>query len=535
MPCCSDLHLTPTKKRRTCIFPLLAFEKWGIRVELLIYWRLFLANKYLIAGCTLVCLMFSIFLANSTTKTYQSDAQLFVSTPAGALDISSLATGSSFSQQRVKSYAQIINSPLTLAPVIEKLELKVTPEQLSGQISAVAPLDTVLISLSVKDTNPTLAASIANTVAEQFSLVVEDLEMNNSFTGAPVKVSTVRNATANFQPISPNKKVYYLLGILIGILIGFSIAGLRKVLDTTVKNSDDLFGMPLLAAIGFDSAADEKPLITKLGRYAARTESFRTLRTNLKYIIPSIPAKVVAITSSLPNEGKSTTAINLAISFSQGGNSVVLVEADMRRPQLSNYLEVGDKEKVGLSEMLSQSKKMTSAFVDSCTRTYEDTELSVIYSGQVPSNPSELLGSERFEQLISMLRKHYDYVLVDCPPLLPVADAAVISTRVDGVVMIVHAGRTRKHELLGARAAIESVGASILGVVLNKIPENVRGYRYGYAYYKEYGNSYQPQVSSEYAPSEDDLYRIQREEFFERIVGKKFKDELRRESAKYDQ
>ena len=485
---------------------------------------------------TLIFIVASVLLANSSPKIYQSDAQLFVSTPANTLDISALATGSSFSQQRVKSYAQIINSPLTLKPVVEKLKLDVTPEELSGQISAVAPLDTVLIFLSVKDANYDRAALIANSVAEQFAVVAKDLEMNNSLTGAPVKVSTVRYATANPIPISPNKKLYYLLGILIGFAIGLSLAGLRKILDTTVKNSDDIFGMSLLAAIGFDASADEKPLITKLGRYAARTEAFRTLRTNLKYIIPSIPAKVVAITSSLPNEGKSTTAINLAISFAQGGNSVVLIEADLRRPKISNYLEISSNLKGGLSDILTSAKKVSPAILKENIDNFGDTNLRIIHSGKIPGNPSELLGSDRFDQLIALLRKSYDYVIVDCPPLLPVADAAIISTRVDGVIVLVHAGKTRKHELLGARAAIESVGASILGVVLNKIPENVRGYKYGYAYgySKQYGNSYQPNSQSEYSPNEDELYRIEREEFFERIAGKRFRQELLIESKKYD-
>jgi len=505
-------------------------------MELLVYWRLLLLNKYLIAGSTLICFLASIFLANASPKLYQSDAQLFVSTPANALDISALATGSSFSQQRVKSYAQLISSPLTLKPVIEKLKLGVTPEQLSGQISAVAPLDTVLISFSVKDKNSEKAALIANAIAEQFALVAQDLEMNNSDSGGPVKVSTVRNATSNPNPISPNIMLFNLMGILIGFVLGFSIAGLRQLLDTTVKNSDDLSEITLLAAIGFDEAALEKPLITKLGRYAARTEAFRTLRTNLKYIVPSIPSKVVAITSALPNEGKSTTAINLAISFSQGGNLVALIEADMRRPKLSNYLEISSDFKGGLSNIISSTKKVSPSLLKENSTSYKESKLQFIPAGKIPSNPSELLGSDRFDQLITLLRKRFDYVIIDCPPLLPVADAAIISARVDGVVLLVHAGKTRKNELLGARAAIESVGGSILGVVLNKIPANAIGYKYSYlyGYAKQYGNSYQPTSQSEYAPSEVELYRLERDEFFERIGGKKFRQSLIDQSNKYD-
>lgn len=487
-------------------------------------------------ACTLTSLITSIFLTSSATRVYQSDAQLFVSTPATSIDISALATGSSFSQQRVKSYAQIINSPMTLKPVISKLKLGLTPEKLSSQISAVAPLDTVLITLSVKAENPDLAAKIANAVAEEFGKVAENLEMNSLITGAPVKVSIVRYATPILNPISPNRKINYLVGILIGIFIGFCIAGLRKILDSTVKNSDDLFGIPLLAAIGFDETAEEKPLITKLNRYAARTEAFRTLRTNLKYIIPSIPAKVISITSALPNEGKSTSAINLAISFAQGGQSTVLIEGDMRRPKVGTYLEFSTQSNLGLSQILSGRRTINQQLINENIHEYEGSTLKVIHSGKVPPNPAELLGNERFNLLISQLRKKFDYVIIDCPPLLPVADAAIISSQVDGVVIIVHAGSTRKHELLGARAAVESVGAKILGVVLNKIPEKTRGYKYGYAYgYPTYyGDTYRPNSESEYSPSADDLYRIEREEFFDRIAGKRFRQELLEESKKYD-
>jgi capsular exopolysaccharide synthesis family protein len=289
-------------------------------------------------------------------------------------------------------------------------------------------------------------------------------------------------------------------------------------------------------AIGFDTTAEEKPLITKLSRYAARTEAFRTLRTNLKYIIPSIPAKVISVTSALPNEGKSTTAINLAISFSQGGNSTVLVEGDMRRPKVGIYLEFTTKPNQGLSHILSGSKKINQQLINENTHAYEGSTLKIIHSGRVPPNPSELLGTERFDELIAQLRKKFDYVIFDCPPLLPVTDAAIISSRVDGVVIVVHAGSTRKHELLGARAAVESVGAKILGVVLNKIPEKTRGYKYGYSYgYPTYyGDTYQPNSQSEYSPSADEIYRIEREEFFDRIAGKRFRQELLEESKKYD-
>jgi len=505
-------------------------------MEILSYWRLLKSNKYLILATTLLSVCFSYLYLSSQVPAFSADAQIFVSTPATAIDINALATGSNFSQQRVKSYAQIINSPMTLKPVIKILNLNETPEQLSGSVSASAPLDTVLISLSVTDTDPKRAALIANTIASEFAKVVQHLESLNASTVDPIKVSTVREAVPNYAPIGPSKKLIYLFGILLGIAAGFGISILRRLLDLTIKNVDDLFGLPLLAAIGFDLSADEKPLIIQLGRYAARTEAYRTLRTNLRYIIPSVPAKLIAISSALPGEGKSTTATNLAISFAQGGNKTILVEADLRRPNLSKYLGVQKQNNQGLSNILTGTFKITPQSVKKNLGEDGVESLDILYAGKIPPNPSEILGSERFDQLLTCLRRNYEYVILDSPPLLPVADAAIIATKVDGVLLVVHAGKTKKSEFMGSRAAVESVSAKILGVVLNKIPENSRGYKYGYAYggNKYYSGEYQPLSQSEYSPSQDELYRIEREEFFDRIAGKRFKAELQKESSLYD-
>ena len=504
-------------------------------MELLMYWRMIMQNKFIVASLILLGILGSYFLYSLEKPNYQAQSQVFVSTPANALDISSLASGSNFSQQRVKSYAQIINSPVTLTRVISDLGLEMTPEQLSSAISAVAPVDTVLISISVKNRDPNLAAEIANATADQFGLVVSELEMRSIDIETPIKVSTVRRAVAPTEPISPKKSIYLLLGLLFGTSSGIAVASIRRLLDNTIKDEDDLHGLPLLGAIGYDSTAGEKPLISKLSRYSVRTEAFRTLRTNIKYVIPSIPAKVIAVTSALPNEGKSTSALNLAISISQGGNKVVLIEGDMRRPTVSTYMEL-DTKKLGLSHLLGLEKKLTLSVIQSQLEKTNVIGMDVICAGKVPSNPSELLGSKAFSVLVDELRAKYDYVIVDCPPLLPVTDAAVISTVSDGVLLIVHAGKTRKPEFLGSRAAIESVGSRILGVVLNKIPEDRKSYNYGYryGYSKGYGKTYTSEQGSPYAPNADELYRIEREEFFERIAGRKFKDELLRESAKYD-
>ena len=309
-------------------------------MELLQYWRLVVQNRILIAASTLIGLIAAAAITFTTTPLYESSAEIFVSTPAATLDISALATGSSFSQQRVKSYAQIIDSPLTLEPVIRELGLEFSTTELAGMITASAPLDTVLIELTVTDTDPNRAADIANAVATQFGVTVSDLELHGIGIDSPVKVSTVKAALAAGAPASPKKAINLALGLLLGFGLGIGLASLRKLLDNTVKNEDDLLGTPLLAAIGFDALADEKPLVTQIGRYAARTEAFRTLRTNLQFLNPDEHPQVIVMTSALPGEGKTTSSINLALSLSQAGAKVVLVEADLRRPKVPIYLEI---------------------------------------------------------------------------------------------------------------------------------------------------------------------------------------------------
>ena len=384
-------------------------------MELIQYWRLIVQNRIVIGASTLVGLVIAAAITFTTTPLYESQAQIFVSTPASTLDISALATGSSFSQQRVKSYAQIINSPKTLEPVIQRLDLKMDAKTLSSMVTASAPLDTVLISLTITDTNPQRAAKIANAVADQFGITVGDLELHGIGIDSPVKVSTVKDAIPADSPASPKKVINLALGLLLGFGLGIGIASLRKLLDNTVKNEDDLLGTPLLAAIGFDEIADEKPLVTQIGRYAARTEAFRTLRTNLQFLNPDAHPQVIVMTSALPNEGKTTSSINLALSLAQAGAKVILVEADLRRPKVPLYLEMSSMSE-GLSDLISGPKKLTPQGIKAMLHPYESTGLKVLLSGMIPPNPSELLSSKKFEELIDMLRKHFEYVIIDCPP-----------------------------------------------------------------------------------------------------------------------
>ncbi len=437
---------------------------------------------------------------------YESTIQLFVSTPSSAVDISALAQGSSFSQQRVKSYAQVINGSATLEPVIQKLKLPYSVQELASNVKATAPLDTVLINVSVMDADPITAANIANAIGYQFTSTASNLEFGDQATG--IKVSVVKAAIASSSPASPKKLLNLLLGIILGFGLGLALALVRIIFDNTIKNEEQLENIPLLAAITFDKEAKKKPLITDIDRYAVRSEAFRTLRTNLQFINPDSPNKVIALTSASPSEGKTSTAINLAIALSLAGHKTLFIEADMRRPKLTKYTNLTHRQ-FGFADLLAlPAGEISESQILKASQALGDSGLQVISSGDLPANPSELLNSQNLETILDLSRNMFDYVIIDTPPILAVTDAAIIATKSDGVLVVIYAGNTVTSQLKGVLTAISQVGANCIGVVLNMIPTRARDYdNYGYRYGYSYGYKYRSKSNyrAYYAPETKDL------------------------------
>lgn len=205
-------------------------------------------------------------------------------------------------------------------------------------------------------------------------------------------------------------------------------------------------------------------LITLTSPLSPISEAYRALRTNIQFASFDKPARIIAVTSTAPNEGKTTIVANLAVAFSQAGHRVVLIDADLRRPSLHSLFG------------LDNSQGLTSAFIDTTLSEgapwLQDTtvpNLRVLTSGPLPPNPSELLGSQKMRSLIELLRGEADYVLFDCPPILAVTDAAILGHQVDGVLLVCSAHRTKRDHALKAKSLLEKVNASILGVVLNNV------------------------------------------------------------------
>ena len=455
----------------------------------------------------------SFYATGKIVPQYESTATIFVSTPptidnsggSGGNKLGELAVGNSFTQARVKSYATIINNEATLSPVIQSLNLQYDVEALAKKVSAIAPEDTVLMYVKVRDTDPILAASIANVVAQQFSQTVLEIELNSSLDLTQlIKLSVVRAAIVSEFPATPNKRLNYLLGIFVGFMFGFIISLLLRFLDQSLKSEKDIGDTPLLGVVAFDPSAVSQPLITQLSTYAIRTEAFRLFRTNLLHSLDKKELNCIAISSCYSGEGKSTSTLNLSFAIAQSGFSVVVVEADMRRPSLAKYLNENwgslPISKFGLSEILCANgntelrRKMNAA-----TLTLPKVGLDIILSGTVPSNPAELLGGENFVTLVEMLKTKYDYVLIDTPPVLSVADASIVSRVTQQIALILHAGKTSKRNFEAAREGMSSVGVNLTGVLLNKVPKHKAGEHYGYTYsdpqmgYYRYSYSYSPE------------------------------------------
>lgn len=434
-----------------------------------------------LVACVLLALFGAALLTISTPRTYQATAQLFVSTSqsSSADSGSGLNQGALFAQQRVKSYAEIISSPEVTGPVVRTLGLSSTPEQLGRDVSATAPLNTVLINVSARAMTPISAQRVANAVAQQFTVVVAELETPTGSALPTVKVSVIRQADVPTAPISPRTKFNLALGLLLGMATGLAVALLRDNLDTSLKNSSqvqDLLKTSTLGSICFDPSATDRPLLMSADAHSMRAESFRQLRTNLQFVDVDAPPRSIVITSALPKDGKSTTACNLAVTLAQAGVRVALVEADLRRPRLADYM--GIEGAVGLTDVL-----VGHARLDDVLQPWGPDDLLVLPSGSTPPNPSELLGSRNMRDLIEALEQRVDLVLIDATPLLPVTDAAILAAQVSGVIVVLRANKTTREQASRAFELLHRVDARIYGVVLNMTPAKgpgASGYGYGY-------------------------------------------------------
>ena len=282
------------------------------------------------------------------------------------------------------------------------------------------------------------------------------------------------------RPIRPQPLSTAGLGAAVGLMLAAAIVFLIEYLDDTIRSADqaaEALGLPVIGYIAELEHDQDKAYVSENPRSPA-AEAFRTLRTNLEFASVDNPIKTLLIVSAHPGEGKTTVATNLAVTISQGGKHVLLIDADLRRPRVHHHLGLNNR--VGLSNLFRDSLGIADV-----AHTWQDSNLSVITSGGVPPNPADLLASERMAAILESANKLFDMVIVDAPPFL-VADASILAARADGVLLVIRPGKTPTDAALTTLEQMKRAGANILGIVLNRIPRDRPNYYGGYRHYSGY-------------------------------------------------
>lgn len=420
-----------------------------------------------------VTVALAVVLTVRTTPTYSSSVELFVSTADRGT--TQAYEGSLFSAQRVTSYARLAQSRELSNSVVQQLGLDIPPDDLSRRITATVVPDTVILDIAVTDTDARRAQQLAQAVAERLTAMVSQLEAPSASTGAPIQANIVDPASLPTTPISPRPLKNLGLAALLGLTLGLGSAVLREMLDSSVRDPEDIpdvAGVPVMGMIGEDSRMRKDPLVTGANASPNRVEAFRVLRTNMQFISVDHESQVFTVTSAVPDEGKTSTATNLAIALAQADHSVLLVDGDLRRPGVDVFL--GMDGAVGLTNVLIGRNKLDDAIKDGPV-----PNLSVLPSGVLPPNPSELLQSHAMKQVLARARESYDTVIIDSPPLLSVTDATLLAVQSDGALLVVRHGKTTKDQLRRAVDRLVAVNAHVVGAVLNMIPRRdgvVRSY-----------------------------------------------------------
>ena len=444
-----------------------------------------LRDRWITVSVTaLVTIMGAVLYTLLQTPIYQASTRLFVSTTAGTT-ATDLVQSSRYSQERVLSYAELLMGETLAQRTIDRLNLDMSAKALTERVTAKSKLNTVLIDVSVRDESPIRARDIANSLSDEFVLLARELEtLGDNAAPQAARVIVEQRASVPRKPVLPNKSLNFALGITVGVMLGIGLAVLRDQLDNTVKGQEaleEITGTGAVGGIPFDQKFHDSPALTFEADNSGTAEAFRKLRTNLQFLAVDNPPRVIVITSSTPAEGKSTTAINIALALAEAEHKVVLVDGDLRRPRLAKYLDV--VESVGFSTALSGGLALNDML-----QSTKFPRLTVLASGPIPPNPSELLGSLAAKNLLAELRAQFDYVIIDSSPLLAVTDGAILAADADGVLVVVRAGKTKYDQLKTAIGMLNDVGATLLGAVFTMLPTRGRGsHSYNY-YYGSYGD-----------------------------------------------
>lgn len=428
------------------------------------YLQIFRRHWRSIVGMLLLSVGLAVGLVFVQNPTYSSSASIFLTVRSGA-SASELYQGVTYTESQVASYVTVAGTARVLDPVIEEFGLDYTTEEFAEEVSITSPTGTSIIEVAVEDGDAQRSADLSNAVADSLVLAVDELSPPDPDGERLVSALVIDPALASDEPVSPQPVAYVAAGILVGLALGLGQALFRGLLDTRVRTFADLQPLveaPLLGSVPALTGGAERAL-DETGAQWAKGEAYRRLRTNVAFVgLGGERKSSMVVTSALASEGKTETITNLARVLAQAGETVLLIDADLREPQVANRMRLDNG--LGLSDVLTGRAHFQQVMIP------VNTNLTVLTSGTVPPNPSELLGSGAMSQLLAMVEQQYDYVLFDAPPLLPVTDAVVLAKQTAGAIVVARSGMVRTHQVEAALALLDAVDAEVLGFVITGGP-----------------------------------------------------------------
>ncbi|MBP3596138.1 MAG: polysaccharide biosynthesis tyrosine autokinase [Clostridia bacterium] len=384
--------------------------------------------------------------------------------------------------QLVSTYTEIIKSKNVLKRVNEALGLEITTEALSKKIKVTSVEKTQIMKITITDKNSELAQKIATELANAFKQEVMAIYKIDN-------VNIIDEAEQSNTPSNINHVKDIIIFEMLGIFLSCGIVLIIYLMDTTLKDEKDIeteIGVPSLGMLPLykeEIDGQRSELLSFDDSKSPITECFRTLRTNLVFARNNKNLKNILVISSFSSEGKSYVAANLAMSFAKTNKKVIIVDADMRKGRQHTIFNI--KNSKGLSNCLTKISKFDSTSINQIAKYVKTTEyqnIHLIPSGRRPANPLELISSDKMIELLSILNKIYDYVIIDGTPTNIVSDSVALSKYVDATVVVAEYKKTKIEAINKVKKSIENVGANITGIILNKCPITEKAYTDKYYY-----------------------------------------------------
>lgn len=386
-----------------------------------------------------------------------------------------------YGERLVATYSELVKSDKVLNELKEILNLDYSISSIRNMITIDSKSESLVIGLYVTSQDPELSASIANSLV---SIVKRDADLYEGLQS----VEVLDEASISYNPSGPNRMMYLMMGLLLGIAVGSGLVILIDLYNNSIESSEDLESklqlrtLSVIPEYGFDDDGDSfvKRRITMEQPNSYVSESYNKLLSNIDFLDVDDKPKVINLTSFSPNNGKTITAINLATVYAMSGEKTLLIDLDLKRPTI--HFAFGIPNKNGVVDYLKKGESL-----DTCIKPYEEN-LDLFVSGRTKASTIELLKSTKFENLINDLKKIYTRIIIDCPPLVVTADASIVSHICDSTLFVVEAKSKKPKEIKKYIDELKETGANVIGGVLTRAEVPKAMYEYYYNYYNVEAN-----------------------------------------------